>query len=136
MKILNCFENASLISRLAQFTDQIQTVSGKSPEISDLGQKILKTLIDINPSIVQRTEARTTVWTTEDGLLTYIQICITPPVRSAIKYLFLETFKYKAIPDHHILEPSADANDMRLNLHEENLQRQQLPLREKNGISA
>ena len=30
--ILNCFEYASLISNLAQFTDQIQTVSGKSPE--------------------------------------------------------------------------------------------------------
>ena len=60
-KIRNCFENASLISRLAQFTDQIQTVSGKSPEVSDLGQKILKSLIDINPSIAERTSARPNV---------------------------------------------------------------------------
>ena len=95
-KILNCFENASLISNLAQFTDQIQTVSGKSPEISDLGKHILQTLIDINPfisEIVERNKARTTVWKTEDGLLKYINGCIAPPLRSAIKNLFLATFK-------------------------------------------
>ena len=93
-----------------------------------MGQKILKTLIDINPSIVERTEARTAVWTTEDGLLKYIKIYITPTVRSAIKNLFLETFKYNAIPDHHILEPSTDANDMRLNLREERISKNQITL--------
>ena len=73
-KILNCFENASLISNLDQ-----------------------------------------------GGLLKYINCYITPPVRSAIKNLFLATFKHPTIPAHHILKPSADANDMRLNLSEERI---------------
>ena len=56
-KNLNCFENASLISKLAKFSDQIQIVNR--------GPKILKSLIDLNPStseIVERTEAKTTAW--------------------------------------------------------------------------
>ena len=121
-KILNGFDRASLINKLAQFTDQIQRVSGKSPDIKGLCPEILKTLIDINPvisEIFERTEARTTIWPNEEALMQYIKICITPQIRAAIKNLFLETFKYETVPEHHILEPSADANDMRLNLHEE-----------------
>ena len=119
-KILNGFDRASLINKLAQFTDQIQR--GKSPDIKRLGPEILKTLLDINPviaEIVERNEARTTTWPNEEALMQDIKICITPPIRAAIKNLFLETFKYETVPEHHILEPSADANDMRLNLHEE-----------------
>ena len=54
--------------------------------------------------------------------------CETPTVRSAIKNLFLATFKYPTIPAHHILKPSADANDMRLNLHEEIISRNEIAL--------
>ena len=130
-KLLNCFEKASLISKLAQFTDQIQRVSGKSPDINDLGPKILKTLIDLNPfisEIVERTEARTNIWPNEEALMKYIKICITPPVRAAIKNLFLESFNYETAPEHHILEPSADANDMRLKLHEERISNNEIVL--------
>ena len=78
--------------------------------------------------IVERNKARTTVWKTKDGLLKYIHGCIAPPVRTAIKNLFLATFKYPTIPDQHILKPSADANDMRLNLHEERISRNEIAL--------
>ena len=58
----------------------------------------------------------------------YIKICITPPIRAAIKNLFLETFNYETVPEHHILEPSADANDMRLNLHKERISNNEIAL--------
>ena len=39
----------------------------------------------------------------------------------AIKNLFLTTFKYESESANTILEPSVDANDMRLKLHEERI---------------
>ena len=50
-KILNCYDRASILSKLSNFTIQIQQVTGKTPEIQGLSTKIMTTLIDINPLI-------------------------------------------------------------------------------------
>ena len=123
-RIVNCYNRASLLSKFASFTDQIQLVCGKSPEIQALGQDIMTVLIDLNPALaegIESMEARTTDWPNEQALVNFIQRRLAPPVRVAIKNLFLTTFKYEPEPANTILEPSVDANDMRLKLHEERI---------------
>ena len=125
-RIVNCYSRASLLSKLASFTDYIQEVCGESPDISKLSQEILQCLIDLNPllaEIIESAEARTKDWNTEVELNNFVRDFITPPVKRAIKNLFLSTFNYKQERDDIFLEPNADSNDMRLNIHEERLQK-------------
>ena len=125
-RIVNCYSRASLLSKLATFTDQVQEVCGDSPDINTLGQGIMTCLIDLNPQlveIIESTNARTNEWRTEDDLNRFISNRITPPVKKAIKNLFLSTFNYKPERDDIFLEPNADSNDMRLKIHEERLSR-------------
>lgn len=78
-------------------------------------------LIDLNPlltEIIESTHARTKEWNNEDELNNYISDFIVPPVKRAIKNLFLSTFGYKKEREDIYLKPSADSNDMRLKIHE------------------
>ena len=122
--LFNCYDRASVLSKFASFTDHIQLVCGKSPEIQALGQDIMTVLIDLNPALaegIESMEARTTDWPNEQALVNFVKTRLAPPVRVAIKNLFLTTFKYDTDAENTILEPSVDANDMRLKLHEERI---------------
>ena len=58
VKIINCYDRASILSKLSNFTIQIQQVTGKTPEIQGLSTKIMTTLIDINPQIADIIEKK------------------------------------------------------------------------------
>ena len=108
-RIVNCYCRASLLSKLATFTDYIQEVCGESPDISKLSHEILQCLIDLNPlltEIIESAQARTKEWNTEAELNNFVRDFIVPPVKRAIKNLFLSTFEYKQERDDIFLEPN------------------------------
>jgi hypothetical protein len=49
-KVENCYRNGSILNKLLQFLDLIQTKTGTTPEIEGLATKIMQLLVDINPS--------------------------------------------------------------------------------------
>ena len=64
-RIINCFKNASLLSKVRGFLDQIEKICGKAQHIQDLLDQITTLLININPKItdiIEEYEVRTTEW--------------------------------------------------------------------------
>ena len=113
-KILNCYESASLLSKLAAFTNHVEKLPGKTPTISNLGPQITGLLITLNPrlaAVIENHNARETVWQDTNTLIGFTKSLLEPIVKTAIKNIFLSSQGY---PD----QPNPDSNSMKLNLQE------------------
>ena len=120
-RIINCFKNASLLSKVRGFLDQIEKICGKAQQIQDLLELITTLLININPKItdiIEEHEIRTTEWPDNETLDLFISKCIEPVIKQALKNLFLKHLGYEECNDDTEFAPSVDSNEMTIKLHE------------------
>ena len=120
-RIKNCFKNASLLSKVRGFLNQVEKICGKAQHIQDLLEQITEMLISINPKIfdiIESHEVRTTEWPDSETLDLFISKCIEPVIKIALKNLFLKALGYPECEDETDFAPSVDSNEMTLKLHE------------------